>query len=211
MLDSPLTADVPLGPFQDAPVTVRSARSKNAQLRTRDITTFQVPLNAGMIDRMCSRCAEPGHWASPASGLGIFLRALGGLGLLHQLQQYTAPDPDDCWEQDELQAAAALLRTEPVEPAAAASEDDEEPDEEDWEARDEAKRLWESVLSTWAWRGHEPPLRPASPCSPGWRTGQSRSSPRSSSTWRSYGLRPRCSSAPTGSGRGRPLTPRCTT
>ncbi|MEU9617313.1 hypothetical protein AB0D56_38255, partial [Streptomyces sp. NPDC048209] len=158
MLDSPLTADVPLGPFQDAPITVRSAKTKNAklhagttctQLRTRDITTTQLPLNAETIGRMCSRCAEFGQWAPPDSGLGIFLRALGGLGLLHQLQQYTAPDPDDCWEQDEVQAAAALLRTEPVEPAAVASEDDEEPHEEDWETRDEAKRLRESVLSTW--------------------------------------------------------------
>ena len=158
MLDSPLTADVPLGPFQDAPITVHSARSKNAklhagttctQLRSRDITTTQVPLNPETIGRMCARCAEFGQWASLTSGLGIFLRALGGLGLLYQLQQYTARDRDDCWEQDEVQSAAALLRTEPVEPAAAASEDDEEPDEEDWEARDEAKRLRESVLSTW--------------------------------------------------------------
>ncbi|MFJ2866439.1 hypothetical protein [Kitasatospora sp. NPDC087314] len=77
--------------------------------------------------------------------------ALGGVGLLYRLQQYTAPDPDDCWEQDEVQAAADLLRTDPVEPIAApdGDEGDEEPDGEDWEARDEAKRLRERVLSTW--------------------------------------------------------------
>ncbi|MFF0416522.1 hypothetical protein ACFYUY_39615 [Kitasatospora sp. NPDC004745] len=160
MLESPLTPDVPLGPFQDAPITVHSARSKSAklhagttctQLRSRDITTTQAPLNAETIGRMCSRCAEFGQWVPPDSGLGIFLRALGGLGLLYQLQQYTAPDPDDCWEQDEVQSAAALLRTGPVEPAAAPDEDEEaeEPDGEDWEAHDDAKRLQERVLSTW--------------------------------------------------------------
>ncbi|MFG3056260.1 hypothetical protein ACGFZP_35620 [Kitasatospora sp. NPDC048239] len=157
MLDNSLTADIPLGPFEGTPVTVYSAKGKNAklhatttctQLRSRDIATTQVPLNADTIGRMCSRCVQVGAWARPETGLGIFLRALGGVGLLYQLQSYTGPDPDDCWEPDEVQAAADLLRTEPVEPAAA-SEDDEEPDEEDWEARDEAKRLRDSVLSTW--------------------------------------------------------------
>ena len=160
MLDSPLTADVPLGPFQDKPITVHSARSKNAklhagttctQLRTRDVTTTEVPLNAETIARMCSRCAERGQWARSGSGLGTFLRALGGLGLLYQLQSHTAPDPDDYWEQDEVQAATALLGTDPVEPIAVLEDDEdgEEPDEEDWEARDDAKRLQERVLSTW--------------------------------------------------------------
>ncbi|MFJ6141109.1 hypothetical protein [Kitasatospora sp. NPDC092286] len=161
MLDNSLTADVPLGPFEGTPVTVHSTRGKSAklhatttctQLRSRDIATTQVPLNADTIGRMCSRCAQSGAWARPNTGLGIFLRALGGIGLLYQLQSYTAPDPDDCWEQDEIQAAAALLRTDPVEPTAtvgADGEEEEEPAEEDWEARDEAKRLRDSVLSTW--------------------------------------------------------------
>jgi len=140
VLDSSLAADVPLGPFEGTPVTVHSAKSKNAklhatttctQLRSRDITTTQVPLNADTIGRMCSRCAQWGAWARPETGLGIFLRALGGVGLLYQLQSYTAPDPDDRWEPDEVQAAIALLRTDPVEPAAAAAaggdgEDDDE-------------------------------------------------------------------------------------
>ncbi|WBP85119.1 hypothetical protein [Kitasatospora cathayae] len=50
MLDSSLTADVSLGPFQDAPITVHSAKGKNAklhataactQLRARDVTSAQ--------------------------------------------------------------------------------------------------------------------------------------------------------------------------
>lgn len=70
MLDSPLTADVPLGPFQDKPITVHSARSKNAklhagttctQLRTRDVTTTAATFNAETIGRMCSRCAQRGE------------------------------------------------------------------------------------------------------------------------------------------------------
>jgi len=138
VLDSSLAADVPLGPFEGTPVTVHSAKSKNAklhatttctQLRSRDITTTQVPLNADTIGRMCSRCAQWGAWARPETGLGIFLRALGGVGLLYQLQSYTAPDPDDRWEPDEVQAAIALLRTDPVEPAAAAGGDGEDDDE----------------------------------------------------------------------------------
>ncbi len=160
MLDSPLIADIPLGPFHNALVTVHAARSTNAklhvstacaQLRARDITTTQVPLNAGTISRMCSRCGEGGQWAPPQSGLGIFLQALCGHGLLYHLQRYSVPDPDDCWEQDEVRAAAALLRTDPADPLAdiGASEEGGELDDEDWAARDDAKRLWDNVLSTW--------------------------------------------------------------
>ncbi|MFJ6619947.1 hypothetical protein ACIQOW_20525 [Kitasatospora sp. NPDC091335] len=155
MLDSSLTADVPLGPFEGTPVTVHTAKGKNAklhaestctQLRTRDVTTTEVPLNADTIGRMCSRCAQWGAWARPETGLGIFLRALGGIGLLYQLQCYSEPDEDATWEAHEVEAAAALLRTDPV----GSSEDDEEDGEaEEGEARDEARRLRETVLSTW--------------------------------------------------------------
>ncbi|MGW7441959.1 hypothetical protein [Kitasatospora sp. NPDC054795] len=151
MLDSSLTADVPLGPFEGTPVTVHSAKGKNAklhatttctQLRSRDITTTQVPLNADTIGRMCSRCAQVGAWARPDTGLGIFLRALGGIGLLYQLQSYTEADPDDEVTQEEAEGAAEVLRAEPV------SEEDETYDE-DRDARDEAERLRDLTLSRW--------------------------------------------------------------
>lgn len=100
--------------------------------------------------RASSRCrpSELDSWEAAA---------LGELGLLYQLQNFTAPDPDDCWEQDEVQTAADLLRAEPVESAAALEDDEEhsEPDEEDWEARDEARYLRERVLSTWR-SGNQP-------------------------------------------------------
>lgn len=149
---SSLTADVPLGPFQDAPITVHSARSKNAklhaartctQLRSSDVTAAEVPLNAETISRMCSRCEEWGRWAPAESGLGVFLHALCGLGLLHQLTSYTAPDPDDGWEQSEVEAAATLLRIDPD-----GSGEDEE-DDKYGEQYQDARKLWSIVLFTW--------------------------------------------------------------
>lgn len=152
MLDSSLTADVPLGPFEGTPVTVHSAKGKSAklhtnpactQLRTRDVTTTEAPLNADTVGRMCSRCAQWGDWARPETGLGIFLRALSGFGLLHELSSHTGPDEETDWETSELQAAADLLcvAEEPL------RSDDE--DEEDGEALEEAERLWGQVLATW--------------------------------------------------------------
>ncbi|MER5640319.1 hypothetical protein ABT095_25655 [Kitasatospora sp. NPDC002227] len=166
MLDISLTADVPLGPFQGTPVTVHSAKGKNAKLhatatcthlRTRDVVTAESPLNAETIARMCSRCAEWGRWAPPETSLGIFLQALRGLGLVYQLQCYTEPGPDESWDEAEVRQSAALLHSDPAEPAAGVGDEngdengDEESDDEDWEARDEAERLRDSVLS--AWRG----------------------------------------------------------
>ncbi|WP_159395221.1 hypothetical protein [Streptomyces albireticuli] len=153
MLDCSLTADVPLGPFDGTPVTVHSAKGKNAklhatpsctQLRTQNVARAEVPLNSVTIGRLCLRCAQWGSWARPDSGLGIFLRALGGSGLLFQLHSYTALDPDDGWEQEELKAAADLLRTEPK-----AECDDEEDGADEQEARDEAEWLRDRVFAHW--------------------------------------------------------------
>ncbi|MEV7776612.1 hypothetical protein [Kitasatospora sp. NPDC086791] len=153
MLDCALTADVPLGPFEGTPVTVYSAKGKNAklhaattcaQLRARDITTAQVPLNAETIGRMCSRCAQWGAWVRPETGLGVFLKELGGIGLLYQLRSHTGPDEDTWWDESEVQAAADLLRTEP-----AVDPDSEEADGDDEEARDDAEHVRDSVFSAW--------------------------------------------------------------
>ncbi|MFH8624506.1 hypothetical protein ACH4A8_21900 [Streptomyces vietnamensis] len=154
MLDSALIADVPLGPFQGHAIPVYSARGKSSKLHARRTCTrlradgvvmSEVPLNAGTVGRMCSSCAQHGGWGRPDSGVGLFLRALGGVGLLYQLHQYTEADPDYAVDQEEVERAAEVLRAEPV------AEEDEEHDDGDWEVRDDARRLRESVVS--AWRG----------------------------------------------------------
>ncbi|MET9147153.1 hypothetical protein [Streptomyces sp. NPDC004042] len=148
--DHMLTSDVPLGPFEGTKITIYSAKGKNArlhvrrecgQLRTANVTATEVPLTADVVDRFCSGCADWGPRVRPTSGLGIFVEALGGAGLLHQLQAYAEPDEDVYWTQDEVQAAAELLRSE----RDAANEDDNER----WEARREAEELQERVLSRW--------------------------------------------------------------
>ncbi|MFF5488535.1 hypothetical protein [Streptomyces virginiae] len=155
MRDRMLTADVPLGPFEGTKITVHSAKGKNArlhvrrecgQLRTPHVATIEVPLNADVVDRFCSGCADWGPTSRPTSGLGIFMRALGGSGLLHQLQAYAEPDEDVHWTQGEVQAAAELLQSER---GAADEGEDEEEDDRPWEARREAQELQEQVLSRW--------------------------------------------------------------
>ncbi|MFH9610716.1 hypothetical protein [Streptomyces sp. NPDC017448] len=153
MRDYALTADVPLGPFEGTVVTAYSAKGKNAklhastsctQLRTSDVVTARVPLDAAMVKRMCARCAEWGSWTRPTTALGIFLESLGGLGLLYQLRSYTAPDEDDRWDGEEVKAAADLLRS----PSEDTDEDGEEALDERG-IREDAERLRDRVLSTW--------------------------------------------------------------
>ncbi|MFF5701140.1 hypothetical protein ACFY7H_01300 [Streptomyces sp. NPDC012794] len=108
------------------------------------MTTTDIPLSADVVDRFCSGWADWGPRARPTSGLGIFIGALGGVGLLHQLQAYAEPDEDVYWTQDEVRAAAELLRSK----RDAADEDDED-DDGRWEARREADELQEQVLSLW--------------------------------------------------------------
>ncbi|MFC9387796.1 hypothetical protein [Streptomyces venezuelae] len=140
----------PLGPFGGSKITVYSAKGKNArlhvrrecgQLRTTNVTRAEVPLSADVVDRFCSGCSDWGPKVRPTTGLGIFLAALGGAGLLHQLQAYAGPDEDVYWTQDEVHAAAELLRSE-RDPAY-------EDDDERWEARKEAEELQDRVLSRW--------------------------------------------------------------
>ncbi|MFD8478194.1 hypothetical protein [Kitasatospora sp. NPDC059673] len=104
---------------------------------------LEVPLNAGTIARMCSVCAYHGDWDRPDSGVGLFLRALGGhRGLISQLKEYTEADPHDEVTQEEAEGAADVLRVEPV------SEEDETYDG-DREVRDDAERFRDLVLSRW--------------------------------------------------------------
>lgn len=148
-----LTADVPLGPFLGTLVTVHAARGRQAKLhasrdcshlRSREVTTVEVHLDAAVLDRLCPSCAAWGPRVRPGTGLGIFLDALCGVGLLYQLHSYSAVGEDEDWDQDEIEAAAALLR---VEPQTALDEEDQE--DHGWEARQDAERLRDSVFSTW--------------------------------------------------------------
>ncbi|MEU6483676.1 hypothetical protein [Streptomyces sp. NPDC046887] len=150
MRDRMLTTDVPLGPFEGTEITVHSAKGKNAklhvrrecgQLRTSNVVTAEVPLNAAVVDRFCSGCADWGPSVRPTTGLGIFMGALGGTGLLHQLQAYAGPDEDVYWTQEEVRAAAELLRAKP--------DPEEDDDDSRWEARREAEELQDRVLSRW--------------------------------------------------------------
>jgi hypothetical protein len=149
-------ADVPLGPFEGSLITVYSAKGKAAkmhvvrhcgQLRTSDVRTVDVLLEATTLRRLCSRCAAWGVWGRPATGLGMFFGALGGTGLLYQLQSYTEPDEDGCWTDEEAREAAVLHRAEQNPDG----DDDEEAEggASLREAREDAERLRDLIFSHW--------------------------------------------------------------
>lgn len=151
-----LTPDVPLGPFEGTRVTVYAAGGKQAKLhavrkcsylRGREAGALQVPLDASVVGRLCTHCAADGPRVRQETGLGIFLEALGGLGLLYQLGSYTGADENEDWDQGEVEAAAALLLSAPQDP-----DNDEEEDDSAEEARatrEEAERLRDGVLAEW--------------------------------------------------------------
>lgn len=153
-------ADVPLGLFEGSLITVHSARSKAAnlhvdrqcgQLRTSDVRTVDVRLEATTLRRLCSGCAAWGVGGRPTTGLGMFLRALGGTGLLYQLQSYTEPDEDECWTDEEVRDAAVLLR-------AAQNLDGDDDEEAEGgasvrDAREDAEHLWGLIFSHWRGAG----------------------------------------------------------
>ncbi|MGW6395307.1 hypothetical protein ACWFR1_33520 [Streptomyces sp. NPDC055103] len=158
MLDSALTADVPLGPFHDHPVPVYPAKGKGSKLHARRACTrlraegvvmSEVPLNSDTVGRMCSLCAQYGDWGRSDTGVGLFLRAMGGVGLLHQLQRYVQADPDDPMGQEQVERAAEALHAAPV--VDEDENEDEERSDDDREARSDAEHVREAVIS--AWRG----------------------------------------------------------
>ncbi|WP_307534538.1 hypothetical protein [Streptomyces sp. V3I8] len=150
-------ADVPLGPFEGSLVTVYSAKGKAAklhvvrqcgQLRTSDVRTVDVLMEATTMRRLCSRCAAWGVWGRPTTGLGMFLGALGGTGLLYQLQSYTEPDEDECWTDEEARKAAVLLRAE-QDPDGDGDGEEVEGGASLREAREDAERLRDLIFSHW--------------------------------------------------------------
>jgi hypothetical protein len=152
-------ADVPLGPFEGSLVTVHSAKSKVAnlhvsrqcgQLRTPDVRTVDVPLEATVLRRLCSRCAGWSVWGRPGTGLGMFLGAFGGTGLLYQLQSYVEPDGDECWTDREAREAAELLRAEEdFDPDDPDDEEDVEGGTSRREAREDAEELRGLIFAHW--------------------------------------------------------------
>ncbi|MEE1783387.1 hypothetical protein PUR71_10740 [Streptomyces sp. SP17BM10] len=151
--ENSLTVDIPLGPFEGTPVTVHSAKGRNAKLhtttdcsllRTAAVTEARLPLDVATVERLCAQCWSWGPWTRSGSGLGVFLRALGGVGLLFQLHCYAGPDEDVHWDSEEVQAAADLLRS-----AVANQEDNEDDEAPDEDGRRDAEWLRNHIFDRW--------------------------------------------------------------
>ncbi|MCQ9178626.1 hypothetical protein KMT30_06200 [Streptomyces sp. IBSBF 2953] len=149
-----LTPEVPLGPFEASPIKVWSAPGKAAKLHAREdcsrirtgrVMSSELPLRA-VVERMCPQCARYGTWARPGTGVGLFLGALTGLGLLHELGSYAEAD-EDTFTDDEVKQAALLLLEAPQDERDDPDADEEQ--EEDWRARREAQQLRDSVVEQW--------------------------------------------------------------
>ncbi|GAB3972360.1 hypothetical protein GCM10029978_049300 [Actinoallomurus acanthiterrae] len=147
-----LTVDVPLGPFEGAPITVYAAKGKSARLhsgetcsslRTDNVLALTVPLDSVAIGRMCRQCAEWGTWARPDTALGIFLASLTGLGLLYELNSHGAGEADEEWTEQEVEETAALLSL-----GEWPSEDDE--DDERFAVFEAARSLRDSIFAQWS-------------------------------------------------------------
>ncbi|MDX3639165.1 hypothetical protein [Streptomyces sp. MB09-02B] len=149
-----LTPEVPLGPFAVSPIRVWSAPGKAAKLHAAErcsriragrVTSSELPLGA-VVKRMCPQCARYGQWARPGTGVGLFLGALTGLGLLHELGSYGGAD-EDTFTDDEVKQAAVLLLQAPQDDGEDSDADEEE--EDDWRARREAQEVRDSVVGQW--------------------------------------------------------------
>ncbi|MDQ0828185.1 hypothetical protein QF032_000029 [Streptomyces achromogenes] len=148
-----LTPEVPLGPFEASPIRVWSAPGKAAKLHATEhcsriragrVTSSELPLRV-VVERMCPQCARYGPWARPGTGVGLFLSALTGLGLLHELGSYSEAD-EDSFADDEVKQAAVLLLQAPQDDGEAPDADEEE---DDWRARREAQQVRDSVVGQW--------------------------------------------------------------
>ncbi|TDD34696.1 hypothetical protein E1287_16040 [Actinomadura sp. KC06] len=151
MPDFALPADIPLGPFEGTQINVHAAKGKSARLhadrscsslRTKDIRSLTLPLNAETIGRMCRHCGVWGRWARPGTALNVFLQAITGMGLCYELAIYSAPDDEECTEED-VSRAVLRLREGDYPP--------EESENEDlWPEFGEARSTREAVFQRWA-------------------------------------------------------------
>lgn len=157
-----LTPDVPLGPFEGACVTVWSAQGKQAKLHTKSSCSYlrsarvseeEVRLDASTVGRLCPQCSAYSSWARPGTGLGIFLDAVTGLGLLYELDRYHEADEDTYSDEEVGQAASVLIRaasgSEESAPADAEDEAEDQAEDERWEELQEARRVREAVFAEW--------------------------------------------------------------
>ena len=153
---SVLTDDIPFGPFEGVPIRGYSTRGSQARihidptcsaLRTVEVAEVSVPLNAASVKRMCRSCAESRRWARPTTSLGVFLDALTGPGLLHQLSSYTSDELADDLDELNIPRAAELLRIGEWPP----DQDDVDADEDEdrYESWDEARSTRDTVLQFW--------------------------------------------------------------
>jgi hypothetical protein len=146
-----LTPDVPLGPFEGAPLTAYATAGKTARLhasltctrlRTGTPRELRVPLDAATVARMCTECASWGRWARSGTALALFLEEFRGVEMAYQLDFCLGPDPDapDPTAREMAEAAAVLRRGEPR------SDEDGDHDETAWTAYREARDLRDSVV-----------------------------------------------------------------
>ncbi|MEU6242774.1 hypothetical protein [Streptomyces sp. NPDC047024] len=126
------------------------ASERCSRVRSGVLTASELPLSA-VVERMCPRCAEFGQWARPGTGLGIFLEALTGMGLLYELGRYAGPDEDTRTDEEVRQTAALLNRPSrnvPEDEPDGSAEEDEE-DEDDWRQMREARDERTLVFGQW--------------------------------------------------------------
>ncbi|MEU2955936.1 hypothetical protein [Streptomyces xanthochromogenes] len=150
-----LTPEVPLGPFEASLIRVWSAPGKAAKLHATEhcsrvragrVTSSELPLRA-VVERMCPQCARYGPWGRPGTGVGLFLGALTGLGLLHELGSYGEAN-EDTFTDDEVKQASVLLLQSPPDDGEDGSDADEE-EEDCWRVRREAQQVRDSVVGQW--------------------------------------------------------------
>ncbi|RKS78820.1 hypothetical protein BZB76_0254 [Actinomadura pelletieri DSM 43383] len=153
MPDFALPADIPLGPFEGTQITLHAAKSKGTRLhadpscsalRTRDVRSLTLPLNAETIARLCRQCDERVRWMRPGTALSVFLRAVMGTGLCYELDTYSTPDEEE-WTEEEVTQAALLLHDRDYPP-----EDGEDEAEDLWTEFSDARDLREWVFLRWA-------------------------------------------------------------
>jgi hypothetical protein len=152
-----LTPDVPLGPFEGAVITLWSAQAKDAKLhstsscsyvRSAHVTERKVQLDASAVGRLCTQCASYGSWARPGTGLAVFLDAVTGMGLLHELDR-CCDAGEDGFDDVELDSAASLLLPASVRGKESAQTGEEDAEDDRWEEVRETRQVRESVVADW--------------------------------------------------------------
>lgn len=156
-----LAPDVPLGPFEGTALRMWAAHGRRAKLhaspscsylRSAQATEREARLEASTIALMCGQCATYDTWTQPGTGLGIFVGALTGLGLLYELDSYHSPE-EDSPSTEEIEQAASVLDSDARDQHDAETADEggeDTAEEEAWDALQEARQVREDVAREWA-------------------------------------------------------------